>query len=217
MPIFDTVVQSVTQRVVQKKSGGTATIFDILDSEGRKWSTWRQPLANESNRLIGQAVELSGRIEQNGQYQNYLVDDIRAATVSANRAAQAAQAAQHAQPQHQTVPTRQQNGEVVISQDGPDDRQWSIMRQTAGKVSAQISNDPSSFWANLDPLLTYFAYGLKPPEFEGVSNTVRNDPHEREPNQFISESSYNDPGRESPFGDADLDIPFNPTSGPHGY
>lgn len=207
MPVYDTTVQSVTSRVVNKKAGGTTTIYEVIDSAGNKWATFKNTIANEANRLINQAVQIQGRIEQNGSYQNYYLDDIRELPTSSRPQTQErfVEQARQAQPPQQSAPIGRQQEQGPTE---PTDRDWAIMRQTAGKVSASISENPKDFWANLDSLLTYFAYGLKPPEFEGTQGNVLQHPDGREPNQFIPESAYNDPGRDSPFPDTDSDIPF---------
>lgn len=193
MPVYDTTVQSVTSRVVNKKAGGTTTIYEVLDSEGNKWATFKNTIANEANRLVGQAVQIQGRIEQNGSYQNYTIDDIRMGTFSANQAVQAAQHAQVAQP-----PQVAQRQQTEIHPNSQTDKDWQIARAVAVKASAQISHDPKVFWENLDALVAYLVLGLKPPEYEGASNTLRSDPHEREPNQFVPEAAYaENPGWES--------------------
>lgn len=206
--MYDTTVQSVTSRVVNKKAGGTTTIYEVIDSDGNKWATFKNTIANEANRLINQAVQIQGRIEQNGAFQNYMIDDIRLGTGAQQRAQNPIQQAQQSQPpQHQGTQQIQQHPDPISSA-GPTDKDWQIARAVAVKVSAQLSEDAKSFWMNLDSLVVYLMLGLKPPEYEGAGNTLRNDTPEREPNQFIPETSYSDPGRESPFGDTDGDIPF---------
>lgn len=213
MPSHDTTVQSVVQRVVNKKAGGTTTVYDIIDGNGVKWSTFKQPVANEANRLVGQRVEMMVRIEQNGQYENKLIDDIRAfgfnggsAQAEQPRGGYApAQAAMQAQgiPEAQSAPATQ--APTIPTANWLDEKQWAIMRQAAAKVSAQISQDPASFWRNLDPLITYFATGFMPPEFDSVGNPPQ-DPHVPE-----QEYSFIPPGTSEGFGNGpnpDSDIPF---------
>lgn len=212
--IFNTVIASVASRTItRRKDGKTITIFEVTDQGGTTWTTSRRDIANEANRLVNQSVEIQGRVEQNGTYENHYLDDLRAipnGQVQQQPIQQAVQRAQQAQPQQEPAPIRQQSW--------LDDKQWAIMRQAAAKVSAQLSDNPSAFWANLDPLVTFFAYGLKPQEFETPSNTLRQDFHEPQINQFIPQAAIdNDPGRESSSSYDDGDIPFNPTMGPHGF
>lgn len=206
MPVYDTTVQSVTSRVVTKKDGKSTTIYEIVDSDGTKWATFKNTIANEANRLVGQAVQIQGRVEQNGQWENFYIDDIRMGTGAQNRALESVREAQTVQLQpHPSGPVYDatpQIPQIKRQEDqGPTEKDWSIARAVAVKVSAQLSEDPKSFWANLDALVTYLMLGLKPPEFENAHPT-------QESNQFIPETAYVDPGRDSPFPDTDSDIPF---------
>lgn len=211
MPQFTIRVSEVTQRVVNKKAGGTATIYQILDEFNNKWETWNQDVAKEANRMLGQTAEIMGEIEQNGQYTNRKINDIRLATNSQQQAPNPVEQARAAQREPEPI--------MRDGDQGPTEKDFRIGRQTAAKVSAAISgNDPTSFWKNLDPLVTYFIYGLMPPQYAGSNELQREPVREeiREANSFIPETAFNDPGRESPVAYVD-DIPFAPSMGPHEF
>lgn len=216
MPVFETTVQSVTQRVITTRDGRNSTIYDIVDGSNRKWSTFKQPLANEANRLIGQQVELTGRIETNDRgYENNYLDDVRLGTGAQQRANPAEQA-MRTQPAPE-APRQAIPEQAPPASAGPTLKDVAIARQVAAKVSAGISTDAVSFWANLDPLVTYFLFGLKPPEFSGpFTNTPAADVAkviERaipKQNEFIPAGAYADPGPEAgrPAPDEFEDLPF---------
>lgn len=211
MPVYQTTVESVTQRVITTRDGRNSTIYDILDGAGTKWSTFKQPVANEANRLIGHPVELIGRIEKNDRgYENNYLDDVRLATGAQQRQAEqprgsyapadrAMQAQQPERPQQQSIP------KAVWA---PDEKDWSIFRQVAAKVSAQISSTPEDFWENLPALVTYFAYGFFPPEYG--RNAAAPDIHEPIPQERFLPAGYVDPGPEpgKPGPDQFDDLPF---------
>lgn len=209
MPVFETTVQTVTQRIVNKKAGGTATVYEIVDGDSIKWETFRQPLANEANRLIGQQVEIQGRVVVNGTYENHVIDDIRPGTGAQYRA----QAGSPIQEQPQRAQERAVEPAPIPRTDdqGPTEKDFRIARQTAAKVSAQLSDNAKDFWANLNSLVTYFAYGLVPPEYDS-SNALRvpaAPPEIPMANQFVPEHAYGDPGPDfsKPEYD-DSSIPF---------
>lgn len=193
MPQFTIRVSEVTQRVVNKKAGGTATIYQILDEFNNKWETWNQDVAKEANRMLGQTAEIMGEIEQNGQYTNRKINDIRLATNSQQRADREPPPYTPAEQARLAQPTSDSEPIMRDGDQGPTEKDFRIGRQTAAKVSAAISgNDPTSFWKNLDPLVTYFIYGLMPPQYAG-SNELQREPV-RQANEFIPETAYADPG-----------------------
>lgn len=213
MPVSNTTVESVSQRVVQTRDGRSSTVFEIVDGRGTKWQTFKQPIANEANRLIGMAVEINGRTEQNGQWTNHYIDDIRQATGAVQREtfapAQAAQQAQQAQPPAQRDEP-QSYGTEHAKPAGSDwnEKDWSIMRQCAGKVAGQISgNDPKDFWSNVGPLLTYFAYGLVPPEYDPVRQQATQPPPQQQSQRYVPENVPTQEQAWTPGGNDD-DIPF---------
>lgn len=217
MPSHDTTVQGVQQRVVNKRTGGTTTVYDVIDGNGVKWSTFKQPVANEANRLIGHRVEMQIRIEQNGQYENKFIDDIRAFGMNGGSAqaeqprggyspAERAMSASGVQPDPQPMAV---DTPIPMAPQGEDDKtkQIRIMRQAAAKVSAVISTTPIDFWRNLDPLFNYFQTGLMPQDFLADAVTSYAQPEPTQQSEFFPAGTA-DPGREYSGSPTDDDIPF---------
>lgn len=203
MPSHRTTVQSVVQRVVSTKDGRSSTIYDVIDGGGIKWSTWKQPVANESNRLIGQEVEMMVREEQNGTFLNRFVDDIRAIGMNGGTT-MAEQPRGGYAPVERAMGAQQPSPSALppIQNAGPTDKDLTIWRQTAAKVSAQMSSTPQEFWTNIQPLVDYFETGTIPTQFSGE--------YQREPvqqEQSFIPTDYEDPGPET-RNFVDSDIPF---------
>ena len=212
---YSTTVTGVSSRTVtRKKDGKTITIFEIVDSHDRKWTTSRRDLANEAYGLVNKAAEIEGRMEQNGSYENFYLDDIREAVASAQRPQEGIPESRQSAPEQQNITG---DGEGTA-------KDWSIWRQCATKVSAQISQTPAEFWANVPQLVTYYATGLMPEIREELTPRQQREQESSvtsyapaaaaqasQKNTFVPESAYNDPGRDSPVDYID-DIPFAPTS-----
>lgn len=194
--IYDTTIESVYSKVVNRKSDGRAiTIFEITDSNGTKWTTSRKDLAGEANRLLNQRATVQGREEQKGEFLNHYLEDVRAANGSPPAPPQAPPHVQQNSPPPQ-IPQAPPVGSWTATE-----KDFNIMRQTAAKVSAHLSHTPAEFWSNVDDLVDYFAYGTKPERFL----------------RFIPPSFEDDPGPDptkpewtdsSSMLDPDSDLPF---------
>ncbi len=77
-----------------------------------------------------------------------------------------------------------------------------IFRQTACKVAAHISESPQIYWENVDKLITYFAYGLKP----NLPAATGNGGNQFIPEEAIAEIAAEPATTGYPYGDSD--IPF---------
>lgn len=216
MPVSNTTVESVSQRVIQTRDGRSSTVYEIL-AGGVKYATFKQQIANEANRLIGMMVELTSHAEQKGEYTNHYIDDIRQATGAVQRDSFAPiQQAQEAQQRTQPVQQPQQPPIPRTGDEEPTQRDFRIARQTAAKVSAQLSGDnPKDFWANLEPLVTYFTYGFLPPEYDPAQQAPKQTAQRAEPTPYVPNGFEAPNTGGSEFGDDD--IPFAQTSGPHGF
>jgi hypothetical protein len=153
MPEYQATVEAVNSRAVKTRDGRESTVYEIIDGNDIKWETWKKQLASEANRLMGQQAIFRGKKEINGEYTNYRLEDVQPVNGSG--------------PNHNPV-TQAQRAQTPASRQAASDfdtKDWSIMRQCAGKVSAHLSDNPIDFWRNLDALVAYFAYGLIPPEY----------------------------------------------------
>jgi len=198
MPTFTVTVDDVKSREVRTRDGRESKVFQIYDDKGHRWETWKKQLANEAYRLIGQPAVITGRIEENGEYTNYRLDDIQAANGATYDAPypdrQPAERARAAQPQEQRREWQ------------PDGKDLNIERQVAIKVSAWLvgpNGNPNDFWANLNDLMGYMSYGTIPNEYGGAKEQPRQQQQER----FIPEEF--DPGPMDRPEPDDSDIPFD--------
>lgn len=214
--IVDTTVQGVTFRDVNRKSDGKSIrIYEIVDGNNTKWTTSRIDIANEANAKLGQPVQISGRQEINGVYENFYLDAIGspngltpppsqqfpipetiAAQITHVPAPQAAP-----QPQPAPIPTPPPPP-VEIAPTGPTDKDWTIWRQVATKVAVNLSATPAEFWANTEDLIRYYAYGVKP-QLQAIVTSPPTG------NQFVPEQAFSDPGPDPNAPEySDDDIPF---------
>lgn len=205
--IYDTVITGVTSKVVNRKSDNRPiTIYEITDANNTKWTTSRRELANEANRLINTNVTVQGRQEQKGNFMNYYLEDLR----SKNGAAPVMQPQPTPSPPPPPSP-----GPPPVQQQAPLPQHWTpnekdfnIMRQTAAKVSANLSTTPAEFWSNVDDLVVYFTTAEKPERFNRFVPPAITQPLEGTGNQFIPPSYEDDPGPLDQPGYTDDDIPF---------
>lgn len=186
-----TLIQGVTARKVnRKKDGAEITIYEIMTSDNTKWTTSRRDLAGEANRLIGQPVLIEGRTEVNGIYENYYLEDVRPNDGTSFDASDSFPIPgtiqqQMTPPAHLAPPTPPPAPIPVappppppIPAAGPAERDWQIWRQCATKVAVHLSQTPAEFWANVDDLIRYYAYGAKP--------QIQNGTAPRQPEPFIT-------------------------------
>lgn len=181
--IFDAVFTEITAKNVNRKSDGKEiTIYEAIDHNGLKWTTSRQDLAGDINRSIGQQIQIQGREEVNGIYTNRYLEGVFPAgtiptgvTPSAEFPIPPVIAAQvspgllgpmppisgpsFAPPSPPPTPAPMP---TQVPPGLPSETDWTIWRQVAAKVSATLSSTPTEFWANVDDLVHYFAFGVKP-------------------------------------------------------
>jgi hypothetical protein len=218
--IYQAVIKDVDYRDVNRKADGKPIrIYQIHTTDGVKWTTNRKDIATDAFRMVGQQVEIQGRQEENGIYTNYYLDEVHApganppqaggqwappqATGFAPEPPVLAPATITVQPQPITTAPNSE-----IGPQGPTPTDWAIWRQTAAKVSAHISSGAAEFWANVDDLVNYFAYAIKP-QAPSIVPGSRPEPIQPQQNQFIPESAYADPGPEPRPDYNDSDIPFS--------
>jgi len=227
--IYQTTVREVrSKNLTRKKDGKPFTLYEVTDHTGVAWTTGRRDLAEEANNLIGQPVEIQGHEETNAAgYKNYYLDDIRAGGAGTNQALPSPDSPfgpppgapgfpPPQQPVQQPPAQAQQTIQPVDGQVTELLKQTLIMRQTAGKVAAQISPSAVEFWSNCDALYTYFSTGQKPNIIPpaGVREPAPQPPPPG--GRFITDAILSDPGPEpekpafaSTFDD---DIPFDRTT-----
>jgi hypothetical protein len=76
----DIQVQVLSVGGRQTKTG--KTVFEVALSDGQKYTTFNDALAQQANTLVNQAVTAQVEVSQNGQYTNYNLIAIRPSTVS---------------------------------------------------------------------------------------------------------------------------------------
>lgn len=149
-------ITDVRSREVNKRDGTTFTLQEVFDDEGTAWVA-RQDVANIARGFIGQRVEMVCRTEQNGKYTNRYIDSVLPLNGSAPTVAAAVAAAQQTMQAQQEAQVRREvaNPPYVF-----DDKDRSIFRQVAAKVSAEISDNEAEFWQNCKDLTLYFETGV---------------------------------------------------------
>lgn len=193
--MFQSSIVGVSAKSVRRKSDGREmVIYEIQDTEGRVWTTTKKTLASEANRLVGQPVAIDGRIEQNGNFLNHYLENLMQMTTPSGSFTPPQGAVLPPLPPA-PIPTPAPVAPLPTPSNGHTDKDWAIMRQTAGKVSALISQDAGQFWSNVDDLVNYFATGTKP-SIIGNGNG----------NQFIPTEVPDQPSFSGTY--ADEDIPF---------
>jgi len=182
-----TVLTNAQPRIVNKRDGsGSFTLYELFDHEGTAWVV-KQDVFNQAQGWLGMTVDMVVRVEQNGQWTNRFADivtpNLGGQVPATNAVMQAMQAAQQAGRVQPTMPQQpgqigwqpQAGGAMVPNTIGslsqpqiqdvsvfPTRKDASINRQTAAKVSAQISTSASEFWANVLDLARYFDTGQTP-------------------------------------------------------
>jgi hypothetical protein len=61
---------------VEGRSVNGKTIYDVAFSDGVKYATFKQPVADAAQRLVGQPAVADVTVKQKGQYMNYYLDEI---------------------------------------------------------------------------------------------------------------------------------------------
>jgi len=137
---------------------GLFTLHEIETSAGTY--RIRADMVPTVTQLIGAQVEMVTRVEQKGDFTNYIADHVSISERQPNATAQI-MGAQQAQAQRgQQQP--QQSQQVMPRQVTPQEKEISIHRQVAAKVAAKISTSPDEFWNNINDLFTYFQSGQVP-------------------------------------------------------
>jgi hypothetical protein len=172
---ISTVITNAQPRVVTPRNGSQPfTVYEIFDHEGTAWRV-KDDVYNQAIHWIGQTVDAIVRVEQNGQWTNRFADLVQlssgpplaipqqpAAGVAVAQAMQAAQQTGRIQPTMPQGPSQPTQIPAPIST-FPTEKDLSINRQTAAKVSALISGeDAGAFWQNCVELSRYFDSGVTP-------------------------------------------------------
>jgi len=177
--LYTTTLTNAAPRIVNKRDGsGSFTLFELFDHEGTAWVV-KQDVYNVAQNWIGQPVQMTVRVEQNGQWTNRFADIVQLAQGQPmqqqgpmqSSAMQAVGAAQSAQAQAgRAVQPQQQNYQP---EPWPTQKDRSIHRQTAAKVAAALQpTSASEFWSNVQDLAAYFDSGAVPdqqPQYAGAA------------------------------------------------
>lgn len=207
--IYDATITAVNRKTINRKSDNkTITLYEIQDSTGAKTSTSRRDLANEAHRLLQQTAELSVRVEQNGSYENRYLDDIRASTGAVQRQTQ-----QPFPEVPQSTPQQAPQEPRIVADGEGTAKDWTVWRQTATKVAAQLATTPQEFWDNVGQLITFYATGLQPEltppprqqQQEPVTSYAPAQAAQQAAERFIPE---NVPQTDDHYTHTDDDIPF---------
>jgi hypothetical protein len=201
--VTDATIVSVGTRQVGARN---STLWEVTTQDGTKWVTFKAQVGNAATNNQGAVVDMSVSIEQNGDFTNYYVNDIRVKAPAA-------------QPQGLTVPASEIQTLAARAQEAATAKQEmgfaefaaheqrkneSIHRQVAAKVACQLaSEDADEFWSNVSALFDYFQTGRTP--FTQTPSEVKQNPY-----PLPSHAGTPDPGYQ--HTDADVpppdDIPF---------
>ena len=200
MPIAEATITGVVSRTRERKSDGKSfTVYEItLNGQDKpKYQTFNREIAGQANRMLNQRAEIAFHVEQSGMFENHYIDDVRLPTNQDY----------YGGPQAAPPPT------PPPIRDASADRDRSIWRQTAAKVSAHLSSSPVEFWSNVDDLVTYFQTGSKPDRFQRFVPPEARDMSQpvqaQNGNQFIPQEAYAQSAADHSFGpNPDDDIPF---------
>jgi hypothetical protein len=144
-------------RIVSTRDGRQFTLYELFAADGTTWVA-KADVFNIAQTMVGQQVEIVGRVEQKGNFTNYYADLVQLAGAPQATHMQAMQAVQQAQQSAVAAGRVQQ----ALPGSYPTEKDHSITRQTAGKVAAQISSTPQEFWQNVQDLARYFDTGQVP-------------------------------------------------------
>lgn len=168
---IDGVIASVDGRHVTRKSDNQQfMLYEVTTENGMKATTSKRELAEQAFDLKGKPAVLVVKDIQKGEYTNHYLQSVypNPGLKSLQEASQQALGAS----ENFKVPTTmyepalpspalpQASRDIPIEE--PTQKNTFIWRQTAAKVSAQISDTSDEFWSNLDSLVTYFETGNKP-------------------------------------------------------
>lgn len=202
-------VEAITR--TEQKGDYTNHYLDFVQVAGGGTAPGQAEYAREQ--AAGALAPEQAAYQQTEAYNAALV-----AQEAALRAAQQAARAVTPPPQPPPPPPQQPLGESPL--DFEARKNESIHRQVAAKVSAQISNTPQDFWANVYDLFLYFQSGHRPQLTGGVQpqvvaaqvveeprqNAAAYKPFDSGTNQFVPAAAYAAPDAPPPHGDDD--IPF---------
>lgn len=173
---------AVTHKQLRRKSDGRSFTMYTVETDRGSFSTSRRDIAADANRLLEQPARFLVKTEQRGEFLNYYLEAVEPANGAPHTYSgsfpqemprpKQPQQQQQQQPQQQPRQERQeyQQQELVGTPAGPTEKDVFIFRQTAAKVTAQISRTPEEFWENIDAITAYFTDGSKPPMFSNTNS-----------------------------------------------
>lgn len=170
------VVTGVEMRDVRRKSDNQQfTMYEVSTQQGMKATTTKRDLAEQAFDLKGQKALLMVKEVPKGEYTNYYLQAVYPSPGLKSLQEASSQALGSSEnfkaPSTMFEPPLPSPAPPAATRDIPEagsteagstEKDLTIWRQTAAKVSAQISNTADEFWANLDQLVRYFDTGSKP-------------------------------------------------------
>lgn len=165
--LFEAVASNVTNKELTRKSDGRKFTLYTVETDHGSFTTAKRDLAQRAYSLIGKPASYHVKTEQRGEFTNYYLESVEPISQAvADSAFTPPMMNQVSGPPSRPDVYQEPVGEPA----GPTAKDMMIFRQTAAKVSAQISTTPNEFWLNLDDLVAYFADGTKPsaPDMSGV-------------------------------------------------
>lgn len=153
---IQTVLVGAAPRQVTPRNGNPFILYELFAADGTTWVT-RQDVFNVAQGMVGQMVEIVGRVEQKGNFTNHYADIVQLAGQTL------AQPVQAQNPALQAQQAAVAQGRVVHQPKWqPTENDRTIYRQTAGKVAAELSTTADEFWANVVEIARYFETGATP-------------------------------------------------------
>lgn len=146
------VVKEVTRKNIQPKNGSDPfTLYEITAGDNI-WTTKKQDIALTAHSLVGKTAMITGSVQQKGNYTNYFINSIQETDAPVTGL----------DVFGDSTPTSSMNG-------ASSDRDENIHRQVATKVAAQLADNPTDFWQNVDTLMQFYRTGIHPYQEENYA------------------------------------------------
>lgn len=164
MQLQETVKEIEPRRVTVQ--GTERTIYDVITSDGTKWTAWERELAERAYNLKDKPALLKVEVKQNGQYTNRSLKDIMPAGDALMGATLETFGGQATSGSSGVTVTTSGTGFDQNMNKKETQKSEEIHRQTAAKVvgnmAAQGGMTPQEFWSNIIDLARYFDTGAIP-------------------------------------------------------
>jgi len=153
-------VVGVEPRIVKEGTPDQRTIYDVIDSNGIKWTAWERPLAERAFGLKDQNASWTVEQKQSGKYTNRTLVSIE--PIGDKGMTNVIDSG------FPSTPNTSSNSTVTFDSPGstPNAERTSIHRQTAVKAVAALAAGggmtPSEFWSNVQDIVRFFETGNTP-------------------------------------------------------